>query len=106
MKAVSYRHSWSSHKSEEEEMAELFGTLLVGHDTSEAYEQESSYLFKKGTKYVWIDANGCSCWDGDYDGWELTKTELKTLAKKTLDNSYGGRDRAGELVAKWVAENL
>lgn len=106
MKPVSYKHSWSTDQTQADEMAELFGTLLVEYDTSEAYEQESSHLFKKGTKYYWIDANGCSCWEGDYGGWELTKTELKTLAQKNWDNKYDWRDAADALVARWVLDNL
>jgi len=106
MKAVSYKHSWSTNETEEQEMASLFGALLVEHDTSESYEQESAHLFKKGTKYFWISSNGCSCWEGDYDGWELGKIELKKLAQKNLKNRHGQRDTADFLVAKWVLDNL
>lgn len=86
MKTVSYKHSWGSKLNKPEEMVKLFGTLLVEEDTSNGYDTETSHLFKKGTKYVWIDANGCSCWEGDYDGWELTKSELKKLAAKNAIN--------------------
>jgi len=106
MKPVTYRHNWDSKMSREEEMAEKFGQLLVSHDTSEDYEEETSSLFVRDGEYTWIDSNGCSCWDGDYDGWILDLEELKALAKKTYDNRYDGRDRAEELVAGWVLENL
>lgn len=104
MKEVTYKHSWSTNQTEEQEMAEKFGKLLVEYDTSEAYEQESSHLFKKGTKYYWVDANGCSCWEGDYEGWELTKPELMKLAKSALERKY--RDSASDLVAQWIMDNL
>lgn len=87
-------------------MTELFGTLLVDFDESQGYDTEISMLFKKGTKYIWLDANGCSCWSGDYDGWEINKTELKTLAKKSIDNRYSWRDTADVKVAEWVMQNL
>lgn len=104
MKAVDYKHSWSNNRSESEEMSDLFGTLLADYDTSDAYETEVSYLFKKGSKYTWIDGNGCSCWEGDYEGWELTESELMKLADKTLQANYRGT--AQVLIAKWVKENL
>lgn len=107
MKSVTYRHDWGSNLNENEEMAELFGKVLVDHDTSEPYEQETSTLFynPKTRKYTWIDSNGCSCWDGDYDGWELTKTELVELARKKVDDKGRYRDDAEYLVAKWVTEH-
>lgn len=107
MKTVTYRHDWGSDLNETDEMAELFGKLLVDYDTSEPYEQETSSLFynSKTRKYTWIDSNGCSCWDGDYDGWELTKKELVELAKKKVEDKGRYRDDAEYLVAKWVTEH-
>lgn len=107
MTDVTYRHSWADNQTVAEEMAEKFGTLLVEHDTSEPYETEESLLFKndKG-EYVWLSANGCSCWDGDYDGWVLDKDELLKLATTTYERRYDWRDTADALVAKWVLENI
>lgn len=107
MKSVTYRRDWGSNTSEAEEMEEKFGKLLVEFDKSEPYETEVSSLFynKKTRKYTWIDANGCSCWDGDWDGWELTKTELKQLAEKAVANRYSWRDTAEYLVGAWVMEH-
>ena len=108
MRAVEYRHNWGSGQTREEEMEEKFGKLLVAHDTSEDYQEETSSLFfdEKTDEYVWIDSNGCSCWDGDYDGWALSKEELLTLADKAVQNRYEWRDTAAYLVGAWVQENI
>lgn len=105
MKAITYRRSWSSSKTEEEEVAELFGTILVSADESEAYETNESALFLGNNgKYSWIDANGCSCWDGDWDGWELTKLQLLKMAKGVIERKYG---RTAEVVvAEWILKNI
>lgn len=107
MKDVTFRHSWNANQTIEQEMEEKFGTLLVEHDTSEDYQVERSLLFSKnGREYVWLSANGCSCWDGDYDGWVLTEDELRKLAEKTYQHKYDWRDSADALVAKWVIDNI
>ena len=106
MKPVTFKHSWGANQTEEQEMEQKFGVLLTDFETSEPYETERSLLFKKGTKYIWLGANGCSCWEGDYDGWELSKPDLKKLALKTWETRYDWRDTADALVAKWVMENL
>lgn len=107
MRSVTYRHSWVTDLNAEDEMADKFGKLLISYDTSEPYEQETSDLFinEKGL-YTWIDSNGCSCWDGDYEGWELTYEELDALSQKTFDNKWTDRDQADYLVAKWARENI
>lgn len=103
MISVEYRHSWSADKTAEQEMAEKFGKLLHDIDTADSYEVAESHLFKKGTKYYWIQANGCSCWDGDYDGYELTKPELMKLAKARAKDTWGGHEKQ---MAEWILENL
>lgn len=81
MKAISYMHSWSSDKTDDEEKAEKFGKLLHGVYSDEPYQVEDAELYYNGKSYFFIEANGCSCWDGDWDGWEFNKTELIKWAK-------------------------
>ena len=50
------------------QMKEKFGELLYEVSTADAYEVAESMLFFNGKKYFWLQANGCSCWDGDYYG--------------------------------------
>lgn len=107
MISVTYRHNWSSELSKSEEMANLYGSMLVDYDTSEPYEQETSTLYVNNEGvYTWIDSNGCSCWEGDYDGWQLSKEELLKLAIKKSGEKWGDRDRAEDMVASWVLENI
>ena len=107
MKTVTYRHDWGSNLNTEDEMVEKFGKLLVDINTSEDYQQETSSLFynPKTRKYTWIDSNGCSCWDGDYDGWELTKEEMLTIAKKKVENKRDWREAAEDIVAQWIVDH-
>lgn len=108
MKAVEYRRNWGSDRTAEEDMSDKFGKLLVTYDTSEPYEEETSSLFydEEADEYTWIDSNGCSCWDGDYEGWTLEKSELLTLADKAVENRYSWRDTARYLVGAWIKENI
>jgi hypothetical protein len=107
MKDVAYNHSYSSDLSREDEMKAQFGELLNTEDTADSYEVAESHLYKKGSKYFWIQASGCSCWDGDYYGWELTKTELKALAKKRADDEDGYSGAGHEkLMGQWIKENI
>lgn len=107
MKDVEYRHSWTGDKSSEEEMREKFGELLYEVSTADAYEVAESMLFYNGKKYFWLQANGCSCWDGDYYGWELGKTELKKLANARAkdQDGYRGADHT-KLMGIWIKENI
>jgi hypothetical protein len=107
MKAIEYMHSYGSKLSREEEMAKKFGELLHTEDTADSYEVAESHLYKKGDRYNWLMANGCSCWDGYYDGWSLTERELKKLAlarSKDEDGYYGPSHE--KLMAVWINENI
>lgn len=107
MKDVEYMHSWNSKVSREEEMKERFGELLNSEDTADSYEVAESHLYKKGRKYYWLQANGCSCWDGDYYGYELTLTELRKLAAARAKDPDGYSGAGHEkLMGKWINENL
>ena len=55
---------------------------------------------------MWIDADGCSCWDGDWGGWELELDELHKLADKAIEGEYDWRETADVKVAKWIKGNL
>lgn len=104
MKSVTYQHSWTNDKTEEQEMTEKFGKLIHTEDTAEDYEVAESHLYKKGTKYYLLEADDCSCWEGDYSGFELTKPELRKLAKARADNKFiDGHDK---LMGEWILANL
>lgn len=107
MKTVTYRHNWSSNLNTEDEMASLFGVLLAYENTSEDYQEETSslYLDKNGL-YTWIDSSGCSCWDGDFEGWQCEKEELLKLAKEKVEHKSRHRDAAEDLIAQWIVDNL
>ncbi len=107
MKDVEYRHSWSTDKSTEEEMKEKFGELLYEVSTADAYEVAESMLFFDGKKYYWLQANGCSCWDGDFYGWQLTRLQLIKLGKKRAkdEDGYRGADHE-KLMGIWIKENV
>lgn len=103
MKAVDYTHGWRSKETKED----LFGELLNSEDTADAYEVSESRLYKKGRKYYWLQAEGCSCWEGDYYGYELTKTELLRLAEARSKDPDGYRGaNHDKLMGVWVVENL
>jgi len=87
------------YKDEEWDIGELVKEI----DESGSYEQDASLLFKKGRKYTLLDSNGCSCWDGDWEGWtDLTLTELRKLGQAWAKNEYGSSKSMG----KWINENL
>lgn len=80
------------------------GKEIKHFDESEAYETDEARLFKLGTKYTILSATGCSCWDGDWEGWtDLTKPELYKIAKSWANpNSY---DHAEKNLGAWIIEN-
>ncbi len=106
MKAIEYQHKYSSDTTEEQEMADLYGLLLTDADTSPSYEVEQTKLFRKDDEYFLLRANGCSCWDGDWDGWQFDKTELIAWALKQEKSSYRDEEDSDYLVAQWIKDNL
>lgn len=107
MKAIDYRHNWSSDKTDEQEKAEKFGKLLHGHYRDEPYQVEDAELYYDGKYYYFLEANGCSCWDGDWDGWQFTKTEVIKWAKaKVQKQEYDWRKQSFEYLAEWIVENI
>ena len=88
---------------ENDDSWEDLGKLVVEFDESEAYEQNATKLFKKGTKYTLLASDGCSCWDGNWEGWtEVTKTELKKLGE-AWSKDYS---RAEKNIGEWIVENV
>lgn len=112
MKAVSNYHppyEWNL-KPEEKEKRTLVGSYdfteygkLVHHiDESESYAEDETVLLKKGRYYTLLTATGCSCWDGDWEGWtDLTLTELRKLGS-SWEKDWGSAGSMG----KWINENL
>lgn len=97
MKPLEIRSSWDNDAFKD------LGTLIVEFDESEAYEENETKLFKKGTKYTLIAANGCSCWDGDWEGWtNVSKTELRKLCI-AWSKGWGAAEKE---MGKWIKENI
>lgn len=88
---------------DEEDDWKALGELVHEIDESQSYEQDASLLFKNGKKYTLLDSNGCSCWDGDWEGWtDLTKVELKKLGVSWSNDQFGSSASIG----KWITENI
>lgn len=105
MKAIEYRRNWSSDKIDEKEKTEKFGKLL--HGVYAPYEIEDAELYFDGKYYYFLEANGCSCWEGDWDGWQFTKTEVIKWAKaKVKQQEYNWRKQSYEILAEWIVENI
>lgn len=80
----------------------LLGTLVHEVDESGGYDTDDAKLFKNQRKYTLISGTGCSCWDGDYEGWtDLTLAELRKLGK-SWTKDYGASAALGE----WITKNL
>ena len=80
-----------------------FGTRVKHFDESAPYEEDEAILLvdKKGL-YTILEATGCSCWDGDWEGWtEVTKPQLKKLGK-TWTKLWGAAKELGE----WIERNI
>ncbi len=108
MKDIEYRHSWNSDETSEQEMTRRFGKLLHEEDTADSYEVAESKLFQKDDNiFFWLQASGCSCWDGDYYGWQLTKLQLIKLGKARAKDEDGYRGASHEkLMGQWIKENI
>lgn len=104
MKPIEIReYSYSSYDKKEEEIWQPLGDLVISFDESEDYEVNEARLYKKGTKYTLITANGCSCWDGDWEGWtNISKTELRKLGASWAKDYSAAEKKIGE----WIKENI
>lgn len=97
MKPIEVRNSYRSNGFED------LGELVIDFDESEVYEENETKLFKKGTKYTLISANGCSCWGGDWEGWtNLNKKELRTLGE-SWSKDWGKAEKA---IGNWIKDNI
>lgn len=96
----------SGHVYEVDELdkiKEQFGTVLYEADDSAPYETDVAILLKKNRKYTMMCGSACSCYEAAYDGWtEMTKTEVKNLAKTWVEKSYG----AEKLLGEWIQTNI
>lgn len=80
-----------------------FGKLVHEIDQSGGYEEDEAKLFKRGRLYTYLNATGCSCWDGDWEGWaDMTKSELRRLADSWFEKGYGSEKAMGA----WVRDNV
>jgi hypothetical protein len=104
MKAVSYRNNYDSDLPTDEDMIEKFGKLIAWEDTAGSYEVAETKLFTKdGKTFYWLSADDCSCWDGGYEGWELSREELLTLASARAQDEDGYSGLSHEkLLGQWV----
>lgn len=95
MKATSARYGWDEDLSE-------YGELVREIDGGDGWDVDIARLYKKGRKYSVLMATGCSCFDGEYEGWtELTKAELVSLANKWKD-AFGAERRLGS----WIVNGM
>jgi hypothetical protein len=81
-----------------------FGRRVKYVDESASYEEdEAMLLLNKNGRYTMLLATGCSCWDGDWEGWaDLTLAETRKLGRAWLKDNYGASSSLG----KWITENL
>lgn len=101
MKAITIReYSWNEDK--EKEIWGPLGTLVHETDESEDYEINACKLFNNEGSYTLISANGCSCWDGDWEGW--TDLSLEELQK--LGDSWAKDTRAEKAMGEYIQENF
>lgn len=99
MKAVSNFHPQYSKNGWD---FSLLGEIIHEVNESEPYEEDEAKLLKNRSRYSLIQATGCSCWDGDWEGWtDLTKAEVRKLGKSWA-NGYG----ASKTLGKWIEANF
>jgi hypothetical protein len=80
----------------------LLGELIHSEDANQAYGHDEARLFKQGRRYNLIAATGCSCWDGEWEGWgNLTLAELRKLGK-----SWAGDGGSPGLMGEYILESL
>lgn len=89
---------------------EPYGVVVHAIDASEGYDVDQAVVLKKGNRraFTVLFANGCSCWNGDYEGWtNLSKAELKKLADtwaKPTPEDYQYKYAEAE-IGRWLKEN-
>lgn len=106
MKAIKYAHASYENGYDFSE----YGKELHTVDNADAYEVDEAILLcteAKRPKYTVLFASGCSCWDGDYDGWtDLTKAELIKLAKGWAKQPKKYWDQTDRDMGIWILENF
>lgn len=80
-----------------------FGRKVKHIDESEAYEEDEAILLRnRDGKYTLLAATGCSCWDGDWEGWtNISVAELIKLGKAWAKD-YGAAGTLG----KWIETKI
>ena len=95
MKAVSNYHPGYQNDFSE------YGATIYEVDESEPYEEDEAALIEQDGLYTLIQATGCSCWDGDWEGWtDLTLDELVKVAH-SWTTGYG----AEKVMGQYILEN-
>jgi len=90
--------------TDETKMREFGWEEIHSEDHGAAYEVDQAKLYKKDKKYAMLMATGCSCWEGNFEGWiDLSKKKLLKLAYtwSTADAYNKGETELG----KWVLAN-
>lgn len=96
MKTITVRQ-WNNDGRWEE-----LGEEVHEEDTQPSWEQDAARLFKRGRKFTLIASSGCSCWDGEWEGWtDITLTELRKLGE-AWSKDWGG---ATKLMGEWIKKN-
>lgn len=96
MRAISIREDWGGDRKEE---WDDLGIEVVKFNESADYEENETALYNKDGKYTLLAANGCSCWDGEWEGWtDLTIEELKKLGDSWAKDWGQAEKKIGEYI--------
>lgn len=104
MKPINFEQDWTKDGND----FTLLGKEVITIDLSEAYNTDIARVYKQGNKFTTLFGNGCSCWDGRYEGWtNLTKPELKKLATRWASPNYNDHryNYAEAALGRWLLEN-
>lgn len=86
-----------------------YGDLL--HEVDQAgnnYEVDEAKLYLKDGRYTYLQASGCSCWEGDYEGWtDVVRGDLLRMAATWAKGwTREGYNNTESLMGKWILENV
>ncbi len=84
-------------------MVDLGWKEIHSEEKGESYDVDEAHLLKNGRKFAMVSATGCSCWDGNVEGWiELTKVAIMKIAKTWAS---GPAARAEKALGEWILKN-
>lgn len=107
MKPIEFQYSYNATERETDQMAKLFGELINEQDASESYEPDTSVLFrdKDGATFNFLRGSGCSCWEGDWYGWNMNLTDLLKWAGEQTARHSAWHTGSDVMLAQWIIDN-